>query len=198
MATDISHLTAKLASHQPQSGTKPTTKQERGSNVATLFSPFGRLPQELRFQVYELAFPRRVLRFHPKWLPGEHQALLLDPPGPPAIAQACREAWAFAAASGSGFGSRYWRLTYRPAEIRAMMSWSDGVGGRGRSRSARRPRTPTWFHPAVDVLYADVPWNDVVHVSAQAGGTGARLVRPPPVQPPARHAAAVREEGSGV
>lgn len=36
----------------------------------TMFPKFGDLPKELRLQVYENAFPRRVLRFCERLLPG--------------------------------------------------------------------------------------------------------------------------------
>ncbi|KAI1409922.1 hypothetical protein F5Y13DRAFT_181770 [Hypoxylon sp. FL1857] len=111
----------------------------------TPFSPFKHLPKELRLKVYEHAFQRRVLRFCEKRLP-DHMFLAIEPLGPPAIAQICREAWEFARIY-------YRQLTYHPAKIRAMFP----------GKIASQPPKPTWFNPGVDVICINLPWHDLTY-----------------------------------
>jgi hypothetical protein len=116
-------------------GTKPRT-----------FPQLTTLTKELRFQIYRHAFPRPVLRFREKWLPG-HMGLVIEPLGPHAVAQTCRKAWEFAE-------TEYRWLTYHAARIRAIATDA-------RALESPPPR-PTWFHPGVDVLCINLPWHSIV------------------------------------
>lgn len=129
------------ATRSGSSASRRPTTQARSRKEAGHFTLFRNLPKELRFRVYELAFPRRVLHFC------QHE-LIVKPLGPPVIAQACREAWEFAKA-------QYRCLTYRapkPPEhtfVDLPTTW--------------RPPQQTWFNPRVDVLCIDSEYNDVVY-----------------------------------
>ncbi|OTA98985.1 hypothetical protein M426DRAFT_97038 [Hypoxylon sp. CI-4A] len=93
----------------------PTGSSRQNQTVA--FPIFGKLPKELRFLVYEHAFPRRVLRFHLQLHYGNH-VTMVDPLGPPPIAQTCREAWMFASV-------QYRKFKYHPTLFK-LSRWSGG------------------------------------------------------------------------
>ncbi|KAI1448509.1 hypothetical protein F5Y02DRAFT_431307 [Annulohypoxylon stygium] len=101
------------------------------------FPRFRNLPVELRYRIYELAFPRRILTFH-ELLMVDHMGLAIYPLGPPAIAQECHEAWEFAKL-------KYRKIPYYAAKIRPLPQ--------GPLAIISPPPTSTWFNPALDAMY---------------------------------------------
>ncbi|KAH8893544.1 hypothetical protein GQ53DRAFT_745076 [Thozetella sp. PMI_491] len=115
-----------------------------------LFPQFANLPKELRIQIYDNAFPRRVLRFCSKWLDDySYERLRIEPLGPPLVAQVCSEAWEFA-------GTRYRRIAYHEAKIRATKRDDQSI-------LAVQPVRTTWFNPGLDVLCINATWHDIAY-----------------------------------
>lgn len=122
-------------------------KSAKSKEAERTFTLFSDLPRDLRLHVYELAFPRRVLRFCEKWLPG-HIGLVIEALGPPLIAQTCREAWDFSLV-------HYRRLPFNAGKLR-------DAGSDERPIESPPPKN-TWFNPRVDVVCIGAKWHDIAY-----------------------------------
>ncbi|KAI8956561.1 hypothetical protein F5Y11DRAFT_342610 [Daldinia sp. FL1419] len=110
------------------------------------FPLFNDLPKDIRLNIYDRVFPPRLVYFCNRSLSrynSPYVGLDIEPLGPPAVAQTCRETWHFAR-------TRYLIIAYRIAQTRITNAPMEPTRVRN-----------TWFNPRVDVLCLEFPWHDL-------------------------------------